>query len=114
MSGRWLRAGAALSAAVVLGASGPALAATRVRARDGAGSTENFFRPRRVVVQRRTRIVWINAGSRPHTTTSNSGLWNSGTLQPGERFGRRFRRTGKFRYHCEIHEGMTGRIVVVG
>jgi plastocyanin len=113
MSRRWYGTVAAISLGVVLGTSIPTSAAARVRMRDEAAADANFYRPRRVVVDRGTRVVWVNRGTRPHTTTSNSGLWDSGTLQPGETFPRRFRKTGVFRYHCEIHAGMTGKIVVV-
>jgi plastocyanin len=113
MSRRWKGAVAVLSLGLVLGTSVPTAAAVRVRMRDGASADENFYRPRRVVVEQGARVVWVNRGARPHTTTSNSGLWDSGTLQPGETFRRRFRKTGVFRYHCEIHNGMTGKIVVM-
>ena len=78
----------------------------RVRMVDG-----NAFRPRRISISRGDRVRWVNRASVTHTTTSNGGLWNE-TLAPGERFTRRFRRAGTFRYHCTIHSGMTGRIVV--
>jgi plastocyanin len=113
MSRGWLRGAAALAIGMVLAGSTVASGAATVRMKDGSGSDDNFFRPRRLVVDRGTRVVWRNRGARPHTTTANGGQWDSGTLQPGESFGRRFRRTGTFRYHCEIHSGMTGKIVVV-
>jgi plastocyanin len=78
----------------------------RVRMVDG-----NAFRPGRITISRGDRVRWINRTSVTHTTTSNGGLWNE-TLQPGERFSRRFRRAGTFRYMCTIHAGMTGTIVV--
>jgi len=78
----------------------------RVRMVDG-----NAFRPRRITISRGDRVRWINRDDVTHTTTSNGGLWNE-TLQPGDRFSRRFRRAGTFGYHCEIHVGMTGTIVV--
>jgi plastocyanin len=113
MSRRGLR-GAAVAAAVglVVGISSAAAGATTVRMVDGSGSDENFYRPRTVRVQKGTRVVWRNNGSRPHTTTSNGGLWDSGTLQPGQKYARKFRKVGTFRFHCEIHDGMTGKIVV--
>lgn len=104
----------AAAAVLVLIVGGPASGVSRtVRIKDGPGLNENFFRPRRLVVERGTRVEWVNRGDRPHTTTSNRGLWNSDVLDPGEDFGRKFRRLGVFRYHCEIHSGMTGKIVVV-
>jgi plastocyanin len=112
MSRRW-GAVAATAVALVVGISGVASGASKVRMRDGASASANFFRPGTMRVNKGTRVVWRNAGARPHTTTSNSGAWDSGTLQPGDTFGRKFRKTGTFRYHCEIHSGMTGKIVVV-
>ena len=47
-----------------------------------------------------------------HTTTSDSGLWNSGTLAPGAHFTHKFNKAGSFSYHCSIHPFMTGTIVV--
>ena len=78
----------------------------RVRMVDG-----NAFRPRSITISRGDRVRWVNRAGVTHTTTSNRGLWNE-TLQPGERFSRRFRRAGTFRYQCTIHSGMTGTIVV--
>jgi plastocyanin len=78
----------------------------RVRMVDG-----NAFRPGRITIARGDRVRWVNRASVTHTTTSNGGLWNE-TLQPGERFSRRFRRAGTFGYRCTIHAGMTGTIVV--
>jgi plastocyanin len=73
---------------------------------------DNRFRPRNITIERGTRVRWVNRGSNPHTSTSNRGIWDSGTLSPDERFTRRFGRRGTFRYHCEIHPSMTGTITV--
>jgi plastocyanin len=106
-------AAVAVAAMLAIVSAGMASGATIVRMKDGAGSTENFFRPKTMRVDKGTRVKWVNRGSRPHTTTHNTGKWDSGTLNPGESFTRRFRKTGTFRYHCQIHTGMTGKIVVV-
>jgi plastocyanin len=73
---------------------------------------DNAFRPRNLTIDRGTVVRWVNRGDRSHTTTSNTGVWDSGTLAPGDTFRRRFRRAGTFRYHCEIHSGMTATITV--
>jgi plastocyanin len=85
---------------------GPLGAVQRIGMVDG-----NRFRPRTVTVARGTRVRWVNRDNVPHTTTSNSGIWDA-TLSPGERFARRFRRAGEFNYRCTLHTGMIGRIVV--
>jgi plastocyanin len=85
---------------------GPLGAVQRVKMVDG-----NRFRPPTLTVARGTKVRWVNRDNVPHTTTSNTGIWDA-TLAPGERFARRFRRTGEFDYRCTIHTGMVGRIVV--
>lgn len=90
--------------------SGPAPAA--LRAVEGVRMIDNAYRPRSISVPKGTRIRWTNRGSLLHSTTSTKGLWDSGLLDPGERFSRVFRRAGTFRYACTIHPAMTGRIVV--
>jgi plastocyanin len=57
-------------------------------------------------------VRWTNNGAVPHTSTSNSGVWNSGTLSPGQSFSFQFNSTGTFPYHCAIHTSMTGTIIV--
>jgi plastocyanin len=70
------------------------------------------FRPRRIEVDRGTRVRWTNQGQVSHTTTSTTGVWDSGTLAPGGAFSREFKRSGTFRFACTIHPSMTGRVVV--
>jgi plastocyanin len=71
----------------------------------------NRFRPRRITIDRGTRVRWVNVGSLSHTTTSDDGDWDA-RLSPGDRFTRRFRRAGTFTFHCSIHPEMVGTIVV--
>jgi plastocyanin len=70
------------------------------------------FRPRAITVPRGTRVTWANRGNATHTSTSSSGLWDSGLLSPGESFSRVFRRAGTFRYKCKIHPAMVGKVIV--
>ena len=73
---------------------------------------DNAFRPRNLSIARGTVVRWVNRGDRSHTTTSDTRIWDSNILSPGDTFRRRFRRAGTFRYHCEIHTGMTATITV--
>lgn len=70
------------------------------------------FRPRAITVPKGTRVTWVNRGNVSHTSTSLSGLWDSGVIAPGNSFSRVFRRAGTFRYKCTIHPSMLGKIVV--
>jgi plastocyanin len=73
---------------------------------------DNRFSPRTITIERGTTVKWVNRGENVHTTTSNTGLWDSGTMAPGDTFRRRFRRPGTFRYRCTIHLLMTATITV--
>ena len=73
---------------------------------------DKAFRPRNLSIARGTVVRWVNRGDRSHTTTSDTSIWDSNALSPGEAFRRRFRRMGSFGYHCTIHSGMTATITV--
>ena len=70
------------------------------------------FAPRRVEIGQGTAVVWRNRGDETHTSTSRTGLWDSGNIAPGDKFRRRFNDTGVFRYRCDIHPDMRGRVIV--
>jgi predicted lipoprotein with Yx(FWY)xxD motif/plastocyanin len=70
------------------------------------------FQPGTVTVPVGTTITWTNHGQTGHTTTSDSGAWDSSTLQPGQTFQFTFNQPGTFTYHCKIHPFMTGSITV--
>jgi plastocyanin len=59
-----------------------------------------------------TTVTWTNTDSVAHTSTSNGSGWNSGTIAPGQAFSFTFQTAGTFAYHCAIHPGMVGSVVV--
>jgi plastocyanin len=106
MCKRLLIGALALSLAAVLGGAAPASAArTRVKIVDFS------YKPKRVEIPQGTKVVWVNRGDEAHTVTSNTGLFDSGDIAPGEKFVQRFNDTGVFKYHCEIHPDMKGRVL---
>ena len=73
------------------------------------------FGPAEVTVAAGTTVTWVNKESGvPHTSTSDDGLWKSGTLSPGDSFSFTFDRPGTYTYFCSIHPNMKGTIVVQG
>lgn len=68
------------------------------------------FRPARIEIDKGDRIVFSNRAPRAHTAT-RAGTFDK-RIKPGRSAGVRFQRKGTFRYHCEIHPQMTGRVVV--
>ena len=73
---------------------------------------DDRYRNGTITISRGTVVKWTNRGNNTHTTTSDSGVWDSGNLSPGDGFRRKFRHTGTFAYHCEIHPTMHGTITV--
>jgi len=63
-----------------------------------------------------TTVTWTNQDNMPHTTTSDTGVWDSGLMQPGQSYSFRFTGGGTFPYHCQIHgaASMSGTIQVTG
>jgi plastocyanin len=70
------------------------------------------FKPKTVRIEVGERVKWTNTGDRTHTSTSNTDVWDSKNLGSGESFTRKFKKAGTFKYHCEIHEDMKGKVVV--
>lgn len=110
MRRRILTGALALSLAAVLGGATPAPAAggeftTRAKIVDEA------FQPKRIEIGQGTRVKWKNTGDETHTVTSNTGLFDSGDIPPGETFARKFKDTGVFKFHCEVHPEMRGKVI---
>lgn len=75
-------------------------------------SIVNFaFTPSSVNINVNDSVKWTWAGS-PHSTTSNTGLWESGVLGTGATFTHTFASAGSFPFHCSVHPFMTGTITV--
>jgi cupredoxin-like protein len=70
------------------------------------------FSPADLTIDAGTTVTWTNTDRTSHTSTSNATGWNSGTIAPGGQFSFTFAAAGTFPYHCSIHPGMTGTVVV--
>ncbi len=78
------------------------------------------FNPNTITVRVGTTVMWMNneTSAIPHTVTSGtpsapSGMFDSGTLNPGQSFQFTFTTPGTFAYYCRIHgAAMTGTVTV--
>lgn len=70
------------------------------------------FAPDDVTVAAGTTVSWMNADVVSHTSTSNGGTWDSGVVAPGGQFSVAFPTAGTYQYHCAIHPGMVGTVIV--
>lgn len=71
------------------------------------------FTPASVTVNVGDSVTWRNTGGDPHTATSNTTGFDTGTLNPGTSKTIVFGTAGTFDYHCAIHPSMRGTVTVL-
>ena len=70
------------------------------------------FNPPDLTIKVGDTVTWTNMGGFSHTSTSDTGVWDSGILNPGQSFSHTFDSVGEFSYQCRFHPSMTGIIRV--
>ena len=70
------------------------------------------FNPNPIMVSVGATVTWTNSDTIAHTATSNTGAFDSGLIGAGGQFSFTFQSAGTFPYHCTIHPGMMGSVVV--
>lgn len=75
---------------------------------------QNFaFKPSTCSVKAGTSLTFKNLDSSQHTATSDSGVFDTGSLDQGQTSAPiLFDTQGTFPYHCAIHPSMKGTIMV--
>jgi plastocyanin len=69
------------------------------------------FTPVSITVSAGTTITWTNKDTAAHTVTSDSPLFDSGSIAPGGTFSVIFSVPGSFKYHCSFHPSMTATVI---
>lgn len=73
----------------------------------------NFsFSPSPVQIAVGATLKWTNLDSSAHTVTADDGSWTSTSLNKDGTFSHTFSQPGTVRYHCSIHDTMTGTVEV--
>ena len=73
---------------------------------------DNFFNPSVANIKVNDTVRWVWIGNDEHSTTSSTGLWDSGVHGRNFEFSRQFTSAGNFPYFCTEHGNQTGRISV--
>jgi plastocyanin len=74
----------------------------------------NSFSPNPDTVMVGQSVAWKNNDSITHTATSDASAFNTGNIAPGATSTKITMGTaGSFPYHCNIHNSMTGTLVVI-
>jgi LPXTG-motif cell wall-anchored protein len=78
----------------------------------GVTISDFLFSPRSVTVNVGDTVTWTNNGPTPHSSTSTSGVWDTGIMDAGQSGSHTFTEAGTFSYICTPHPNMHGTIVV--
>ncbi len=70
------------------------------------------FTPSTITITAGTTITWTNKDGIDHTVTSNTGIFDSGTINTNGVYSHLFSTVGSYPYHCTIHPSMTATVVV--
>jgi plastocyanin len=73
---------------------------------------DNFFAPQSISIPAGSAVEWTHNGALPHTTTSDTALWDSSLLKAGGTFSQLFDAPGTYAYTCSFHPEMVGTVVV--
>ena len=78
-----------------------------------AVAIKNFaFAPATITVSPGAKVTWTQDDSTVHTVTAVDGSFDSGNLAQNQSFSHTFSTAGTFMYRCNIHQYMTGTVVV--
>ena len=60
----------------------------------------------------RSEVIWANNDGTTHRIVSDAPLFDSGNMGNGDVYTFNFTAAGTYAYHCSIHPGMVGTIVI--
>ena len=70
------------------------------------------FSPATLTVSTGTTVTWVNKEDAVHTVTADDNSFDSGKLDTNQTFTHKFDTAGTYPYHCKLHYGMNGSVVV--
>jgi plastocyanin len=72
----------------------------------------NNFSTLSLTVAKGTTVKWTNSDYTTHTVTADDNSFNSGDINAGQSFSKKFDTQGTFPYHCTYHSMMKASIIV--
>jgi plastocyanin len=69
---------------------------------------DSTYRMKVITVPVGTTVTWVYDAGLPHTVTSDTNVFNSGTMGEGDTFSFTFDEAGVFPYFCRFHGGAGG------
>jgi len=85
--------------------------------RPGCDETNSCYLPSIITIKQGQQVTWSNEDVAFHTVTSGlydepSDLFDSGHLDPEQKFIVSFDEQGTFDYFCTLHPWMAGKVIV--
>ena len=85
--------------------------------RPGCEETNSCYLPSIITINQGQQVTWSNEDAAFHTVTSGlydepSDLFDSGRLDPEQKFSVSFDEQGTFDYFCTLHPWMAGKVIV--
>lgn len=78
----------------------------------------NKFNPAEITIPVGSTVIWTNKEARKHTVSADDGSFDSGTMEQGVTFSRKFDQPTTIGYYCKFHgspgQGMAAKIIVTG
>ena len=65
-----------------------------------------------ITINKNVTVTWTNVDAMPHTVTADDNSFTSDELNQNDTYSHTFTTDGTFDYHCAIHTGMKGTVVV--
>jgi plastocyanin len=70
------------------------------------------FDPATVTINVGDTVTWLNQDAPQHDVVADNGEFTSELFDQGQTFSFAFTKAGTYPYHCSIHPGMTGAVIV--
>ena len=85
--------------------------------RPGCEETDSCYVPPIITIKQGEQVTWLNEDVAFHSVTSGlydspTDMFDSGHLDPQEKFTISFDEQGTFDYFCTLHPWMAGKVVV--
>jgi plastocyanin len=72
-----------------------------------------LYNPDNITVTVGTTVSWVNYDGVTHTVTADDGSFDSGNINPGQRFNHTFTKVGEFSYHDKAYPFMRGNVNII-
>ena len=106
------RAAIAWAATLIVACGLLALPLVAFAATSAVNIQNSAFAPATTPIKVGDTVTWTNRDAFSHTSTSDTGAWDTGVITAGASRSFTFTSAGTFAYHCSIHSFMKGTVTV--